>query len=184
MDNALRVRGIEGVGDLNADLQCVINLNAAAADALLQVLAFEQLHHQERLALILFNLVDGADIRMVQQRGGAGLALKTLQRALVAVELLGQKLGGDVAAQVDVLRLVDDAHAARAQLLENAIVGDRPANHSNASITGRAAILGRSWGNCNLNLEHAAGGRKYATPRKIPTLRQKRPKVWGNLQTS
>jgi hypothetical protein len=55
-----------------------------AGNILAEGLAFQQLHHQERLVLVLANLMDGADIRMVDSGGGAGFALESFQRLRIA----------------------------------------------------------------------------------------------------
>jgi len=46
---------------------------------LLEGLPFEQLHGDERLAFVFINVVDGADVGMIQRRRGARLALEALQ---------------------------------------------------------------------------------------------------------
>jgi len=46
---------------------------------LFQRLAFQQLHSYKRLALELINIVDGADVRMIERRRRAGLALEAFQ---------------------------------------------------------------------------------------------------------
>ncbi len=53
------------------------------SDAVLQRLALQKLHDDEGLAFVLTNLMNGADIGMVERGGGAGLALETLQRLAV-----------------------------------------------------------------------------------------------------
>jgi hypothetical protein len=62
---------------------------------------------------------------MVECRRGAGLSLKTIQGFRVPRHLLGQELDGHVASEPDILGFVDDAHAANAQLGENAVVRER-----------------------------------------------------------
>ena len=57
------------------------------------------------------------------------LALEPLERLVVARELLGQELEGHLTAELQVLGLVDDAHAAAAELREDPIVRDRLADH-------------------------------------------------------
>jgi len=49
-------------------------------DGLLQALALELFHHNERMAVMVFDLVDGADIGMVQKGSGLGLALEAFER--------------------------------------------------------------------------------------------------------
>ncbi len=50
-----------------------------AGDAMLQRLAFEQLHHDEGRMVELTHVVNGADVGMVQGRCGAGLALEPFE---------------------------------------------------------------------------------------------------------
>ena len=78
-----------------------------------QRLALEQLHRDEVLALVLVDLVDGADPGVVEGGSGAGLALEALERGRVLRHLRGQELERDVAAELRVLGLVHDAHARR-----------------------------------------------------------------------
>ena len=57
-------------------------------DPLIERLAFEQLHDNEALIAMLSDFVDGADVRMIQCRGGTSLPLKSLQRLWLAREFL------------------------------------------------------------------------------------------------
>ena len=67
---------------------------------------------------------------MVQERGGPGLAAEPDQRHGARGSILGEDLQGHAAAQALLHRLVDDAHAAPADLAEDAVIaqalGDRP----------------------------------------------------------
>src|SRR5579859_4413485 len=93
-------------------------------------LAFEQLHGDEALAIRFADVIEGTDVGMVQGGGGAGLALKALERLRIARKIFRKKFERDVAAQASVLGLVNDAHAACAQLGENAVVRDGLADHA------------------------------------------------------
>ena len=81
------------------------------------------------MAVLLANVIDRADIRMVQRRGRLRLALKTGECLWVARHIFGQELQGDEAAQADVLSLVDHTHATTAEPLQNAIVRDGLPQH-------------------------------------------------------
>ena len=89
----------------------------------------EKLHGDEGLAILFADVVDGADVRMVQGGCGLGFALEAGQRLRVAGHFLGQKLEGHKAVQTRVFRFVDDAHPAAAQLLDNAVVRNRLTQH-------------------------------------------------------
>ena len=113
-----RVRDLDGQFEKHIDLQRLL------PDALLEGLPFQQLHGDKVAAIGLPDLIDSADIRMVQGRGGPGFTLKTLQRRSVLFQFAGQKLQRDVPAQIDVLGFVHHSHAATAQLVQDAVVRD------------------------------------------------------------
>ena len=75
------------------------------------------------------NVVNRADVGMVQRRRRLRLALETRQRLRIARDVVGQELQRDEAVQARVLGLVDHAHAAAAQLLDDAVVRDGLADH-------------------------------------------------------
>ncbi len=131
MDHALGVRGLEGLGHLRGDLDRALERDRAALDALREVLALDQLHHQEAQRSVplsrtrrrgLVELVDRGDVRMIQRRQHAGFALEALQTFAVGSELVGQQLDRDVAAETGVTGAPHHAHAALADLLDQAVV--------------------------------------------------------------
>ncbi len=71
---------------------------------------------------MLPNLIDGADIGMVQGGSCLRFPLKPGQRLGVFGYRIRQKLQGDKAAQGYVLSLIDHTHAAAAKLLDYAVV--------------------------------------------------------------
>ena len=66
MNNAPAVRRIEGIGDLNADPEQGLLIHRPSANAVFQRLTIEKLHRNERMAVMLIDLVNGADVGMVQ----------------------------------------------------------------------------------------------------------------------
>jgi len=128
--DAFRVGCIQGVGDLNPQLQHFLGLEGPAGEPVFQGLAFQKLHNQEGSSLMVADVVDGADVGMVQGRRGAGLPLEAIQCLLVFGILLRQELQGDVAAESGVLGLVDHTHAAGPELFQDAVVGDGAAGHA------------------------------------------------------
>ena len=72
---------------------------------------------------------------MVQRRSSTRFAPETLQRLRVLRDIVGEKLEGDKAAKVSVLGLVDDTHAAAAEFLDDAVVRDGLADHSDEAVT-------------------------------------------------
>ena len=78
---------------------------------------------------MLADLVNGADVRMIQRRGGSPLAAKTLERVGIGGDFRGQELQRDEAAEFGVFGFIHNAHPATAKLLDDAIVRDDAANH-------------------------------------------------------
>ncbi len=109
--------------------QNYFRLHAAAPHPVLQRQAVQKLHGDERLAVVLANFVDGADIGMVQGRCGLGFALEAGEGLGVLGNIIGQELQGDEAMQLHVLGLVDDTHPAAAELLDDAVVRDGLPDH-------------------------------------------------------
>ena len=75
MHDALRVRGGERVGDLGAETQRALEREGAVAlDHAFERRAIEPFHDQERPAIVLGDVVNRADIRVIQRRREARLA--------------------------------------------------------------------------------------------------------------
>ena len=81
------------------------------------------------LAVLLADVVNGADIGMVQRRCGLRFAPKSRQGLGIAGHFVGQKLQRDKAVQARVLGFVDHAHATAAELFDDAVVRDGLADH-------------------------------------------------------
>ena len=77
---------------------------------------------------------------MIQRRRRAGFQQKTIQRTLFAREVCGQEFERDLAAQREILRLVDDPHAAATQPACNPIMRNNLVDHE---VSAESLILGR-----------------------------------------
>ena len=76
-----------------------------------------------KAASVLFtDVVDGADVGMVQRRRRLGFAPEASQGDRVAGDFIRQKLERHKAVQARVFGFVDHTHTAAAQLLDDAIV--------------------------------------------------------------
>ena len=84
MDDAALVRGFEGLGDLLRDRQRLVERDRPARDALRQIVAFDEFHHERRDARALFEPVDRGDVRMIQRGEHFGFALKTCEPIVVS----------------------------------------------------------------------------------------------------
>src|SRR5262249_34521927 len=95
-----------------------------------QRLAFQHFHGDEVLTFVLVDLVDGADVWMIERGGGASLSFETLQACMFMGKLLGKELQGNEAAEAKVFSLVYHSHAASTELLQDRIVRNRFADHA------------------------------------------------------
>ena len=83
----------------------------------------------EVFAFGLIDLIDRADVGMIEGGGGAGLALEAVDGLGIAGELRRKKFEGYEAAKFGVFSLVHHSHAAATELVDNAVVRDGPADH-------------------------------------------------------
>ena len=105
VDDALCVCRIERVGDLDRQAYQHIGVDRPAGDAVLQRHAVQKLHGDERLAVLVVNFVDGADVGMVERRRGLGFALKAGQGLRVFGNFFRQEFQRDESVQASGLRL-------------------------------------------------------------------------------
>ncbi len=78
--------------------------------------------------------MDGADVGMIQGRGGLGFALKARERVRVVGNIGREEFQGDKTVEADVLCFVDDTHATAAEPFDNAVVRDGLPNHGNGVV--------------------------------------------------
>ena len=108
---------------------------------MLQGYAIEVFHGNGGHAILLTDVVNGADIWMIECRGSLRLALKSAERLRVARELVGREFQCDETMQPRISGLINHAHPAAAQLLHDAVVRNGLADHrreSYASKTGKS----------------------------------------------
>src|SRR5947209_3283672 len=91
---------------------------------LVQSSAVDELHGVIRHALMFADGKNGDDIGMVQLRRRLGLALEALPLFAARKHTLRHDLEGDVPAKGDLLRFVNDSHAASADLADDAIIAE------------------------------------------------------------
>jgi len=105
VEDALCMRGIERVGDLNAQVEQVFGRQRPRGNAMSQRLALEQLHDDIGLALVFADVVERADVRMVQCGRRARLAAEPIERVTIFRVLVRQELQRDVPAEANVFGL-------------------------------------------------------------------------------
>ena len=106
MNDALRVRGRHAIGDLQSVLHHPIHRGRS-----LQRLSLDVFHYE----IVRPDIVQSADVGMVQRSDGSGLALETLR------ELFFGDFDRDDPVQACIASLIHFAHAAGAERREDLI---------------------------------------------------------------
>ncbi len=90
--------------------------------------AHELHHHQQLVVLLMMQLVDSRDARVVETRERDRLGAETLQH--IRVGQVGiEDLDRDLAVERLIDRLVDGAHTAATQLVDDAVLSDGGPDH-------------------------------------------------------
>ena len=140
MQDAFGVRGVERVGDLRGDVEQVPQIERPPDSCAIERLALEQLHREVELPVVLVEVVDRADVRVIERRRGARLAAEALDRLLGRGVAGGRTLSATWRPSFSVLGAIDDAHAARAELVEDLVVPESLSNQG-SSATVRTFIV-------------------------------------------
>ena len=89
---------------------------------MLQRQPIQKLHGDERLPVLLANVVNRANIGVVECRRCAGFTTKSFESLRVLRQFIRQELQGYKSPKLGVLGFVNDTHAAAAQLLDDAVM--------------------------------------------------------------
>ncbi len=129
MDDALGVRRIERIRDLNSDIDDLIERQRPAGNAMLQRHPIQELHGDEPLAIAFIDLMNGANVRVIQRRGSLRLALEASERLRILGHRIRKEFQRDEAMQLRVLGLIDNAHTTAAKFFDDAVVRYGLADH-------------------------------------------------------
>src|SRR5262249_40902545 len=122
MDDALGVSSIKRVGHFDADVQENFHVQGATHDEVLEGLPVQKFHWDERHTILFVNLVNGADVWVVQSGGGLRLTLKTSQCLWIVRHLVWEEFESHEAMQFDVLGFVYNTHPPTTEFLDDAVV--------------------------------------------------------------
>ncbi len=122
MNDAFGVRCVESVGDFDGKRDKRFDVEWTARDLVLERGAFQALHSDERAAFVLADVVNSADVGMIQRGSGLRFALESRQCLRVFGNFVGQKFQGNKALEACVFGFVDHAHSAAPQFFQDAIV--------------------------------------------------------------
>ncbi len=67
MNDAARMSGVQSVGNLDSEGEQNVGFEGLATDAMLQGHAIEKFHGDESLKVLLADVVDSADVGMIQR---------------------------------------------------------------------------------------------------------------------
>ena len=138
MDDAGAMGAVERVADLDGQRQRVIDGKARrSVQPIRERLAFEMLEDQVVELAVAADVVDRADVRVVQRGDRPRLVLEAQPRFRVGRERAGQHLDGDRAIEPGVARAVDLAHSARAERGDDFVgteTGARVERHGNGAL--------------------------------------------------
>ena len=115
MDDALAMRLVERVGNLGGDRQRLVERQRPSFQPRGQRLALEMRHDQVVRAIDAADVVDAADVRMVQRGDRPRLALEAGPRIGVAGDFTREDFDGNRAIETSIPGFVDLAHAAGAE---------------------------------------------------------------------
>ena len=87
-----RVRGVQRVGDLDAHVEQRVEAQRTRGEPILQRRPLQILHDDERSPVLLADVVDRADVRVVQRRRRLRFAREPAQRLGIPRELFGDEL--------------------------------------------------------------------------------------------
>jgi hypothetical protein len=131
------MRRLQTLRDLSPNLERVFERQRPFGDAVFQRLALEEGHCKEGLAVGVINLVDRADVGVMERGGGLSFAQEALLRLGVTEQVSAEEFQRHLSAQLRVLNPIDHAHPALAELLDDPVMADGLADHD-CSILPRA----------------------------------------------
>jgi hypothetical protein len=126
VDDAAVVRLAKASRHRGGDAQGVGGGERPAGDRAVERLALVASHHDVQLVVVgLADLVDRADVRMLERRGGTRLDHEALLGRFVRAQVGRQELEGDVASEARVVSPINDPHSTTAETLDDLVSGQR-----------------------------------------------------------
>src|SRR5262249_11884570 len=143
MDDSFGVSSFKRVGYLRRQFQQFVCLQWASAQALPQRLALKQLHDDERMTFGLVDIMDCANVGMIESRSGLRLTAESRKGSWILPQIRRQKLQRDRARYPGVLGFVDNTHAAATKPFHDTVVRNYFTDHASFSIC-RRTVTGSS----------------------------------------
>src|SRR5579862_2515444 len=124
MDDASSVRDVERICDLHTDIQQLVDRNGPALNAVLKGRTLKVLHYYVVVVLVFANIVDCANVGVIQCRCCFRLTSESFQCLGILSHVLGKELESHKTVQPGVLGFIDDTHSAATELFNNFVMRD------------------------------------------------------------
>ena len=129
MNDAAVVCGGESVSDLQTDQQCSFQFERTTGNELAHVLAFNELHRDEVNTVNFVEIVNGADVWMVQRRRELCFSFKSFEIGFFRAEFRRDDFDYNRAIEFCIRGFVNRALPAHTELVGDAKVAERFAYH-------------------------------------------------------
>ena len=148
MDDAAFMRGLEEGGDLDADLQELLDRERALAYAIAERLTIDQLHNQAVDPVFVADVIESAEVGVVERGDGPCLPFEAGEQLLVFRQGRRQDLDRDLAIEAVVSCTPDLAHTAGTDSIDDSAVLRSPSRFQAHSILPVAETAEESYMKC------------------------------------
>jgi hypothetical protein len=124
MHNAFGVGGVESVSDFDGDIEEAVEFARLTADEVSERGAVEKLHDDDGFAVLIADVVGGADVGMVEGRSRLRFPFETREGLEILGNSVRQEFEGDATVKAGIVGFVDDAHTAAAEFFDDAVMRD------------------------------------------------------------
>ena len=119
MDDPAGVGGVQAIRDLDSPIQKHVQWHARVFQAMLERFPIEQFHGEKRAPVALADIVDRADVGVIDGGGRTGFAFEACHVGAVLSQILRNEFQGHIASQARIAGFPDFPHAAAAQQFQN-----------------------------------------------------------------
>ena len=138
MHDPFRVSGVEGVRDFDGKREHNFQIQRTTGNAVLERHAVQEFHGDECLSILLADVVNGADVWMIEGGRRLSLALETPERLRIASYLIGKEFEGDESSESSVFRFINHAHAPAPKSFDDAVMRNGLADHGGECYVGES----------------------------------------------
>ena len=117
--DALAVRSIQGVSDLNAEVSDFVCFENASANLHIERLTFDIFHDNEVRPIRLADFIGMSDIDVIERRRGLSFVHKTTKPFSIAGKIRRENLQRNLATQSRISRQVHFSHSALPEFLQD-----------------------------------------------------------------